>query len=113
MKKDVDQLLQNWNGEKIVHLSDLPKSVNLSDLKSIVTDNSQRKVLYKNLQNIKKEDMPKFVVSGQFGLDTKSDGGVNGRVRMLSFSKHFSRSHEIRDEYGGECPEVWDSEERV
>lgn len=112
VKKDVDQLIQNWDGEKIVHLSDLPKWINLSDFKHIVSDDSQRKLLYKDIQNIPVEDMPKFVVSGQFGLNVEDDGGVKRRVRMLSFNGYFSGHDSIRAEYGGDCPEVWDSDKR-
>lgn len=107
VKKDIDQLLQNWNGQKVVHLSDLPKSVNLSDLKHLVSDDSQRKVLYENIQNVAAEDMPKFVLSGQFGLNTKDDGGVKDRIRMLSFSGYFSGNGSIRKEYGGDLPEIF------
>lgn len=108
VKKDVDQLIQSWNGEPLVHLSDLPKWVNLSDLKNVVSDNSQRKVLWQNIANVMAEDMPKFVISGQFGLNTDDDGGVKGRVRQLSFTGYFSRlGKDIRGEYGGDCPDVW------
>ncbi len=113
VKKDIDQLIQNWTGEEIVHLSDLPKWVNLADLKHVVTDDSQRKLLYKDIQNIPVEDMPKFAISGQYGLDTEGDGGVKGRIRQLAFSGYFGRLiNTIRDEYGGDCPQVWDTPER-
>lgn len=113
VKKDIDQLIQNWNGEKVVHLSDLPKWVNLSSLKNLITDDSQRKLLYKDIQNVKAEDMPKFVGSTQFGIDTISDGGVSGRVRELAFSDYFGRNYRrIKDEYGGQVPDVWDSHGR-
>ncbi len=107
MKKHVDELLQNWNGEKLVHLSDLPKWVNLSDLKSLITDNSQRKLLYHDIQNIDKKDMPKFIVSGQFGLNTEDDGGVRRRVRQLAFSGYFHGDGSIWKEYGGEVPDIF------
>lgn len=112
VKKDIDQLIQNWNGEPLVHLSDLPRWVNLSDLKHVVSDDSQRKLLYKDIMNIAVEDMPKFVMSGQFGLNTEDDGGVRRRVRQLAFSGYFHGDDSIRKEYGGDCPEVWDSPER-
>lgn len=114
VKKDIDQLIQNWNGEKVVHLSDMPKWVNLSSLKNIISDDSQRKLLYKDIQNIPSEDMPKFVASTQYGLDIKSDGGVGGRVRELAFTDYFGRNYNrISDEYGGQCPQVWDSPARI
>lgn len=112
VKKDVDQLIQNWDGQRVVHLSDLPKWVNLSDLKHIVSDDSQRKLLYKDIQNIPVDMMPKFVLSGQFGLNVEDDGGVKRRVRQLSFSGYFSGHDSIRAEYGGDCPEVWDNDDR-
>lgn len=113
VKKDVDQLIQNWNGEKIVHLSDLPEWIRLSNLKNVISDDSQRKLLYKDIINVKSEDMPKFVGSTQWGLDIKSDGGVAGRVRELAFSDYFGRNYNrISDEYGGHCPDIWDGEGR-
>lgn len=113
LKRDVDQLIQNWNGERIVHLSDMSKWTDLGRLKNIITDDSQRKLLYKDITNVSKDDMPKFVLSGQHGLDTESDGGVKRRVRVISFSGYFNRAHGLRDEYGGEVPGVMDSPERM
>lgn len=109
VKKDIDQLIQNWNGERVVHLSDLPRKVELGSLKNVITDDSQRKLLYKDIQNVPREEMPKFVGSTQFGLDIKSDGGVAGRVRELAFTDYFGRNYRrISDEYGGRCPDIWD-----
>lgn len=114
VKKDIDQLLQSWNGEPLVHGSDLPKWATLSVLKNLISDDNQLKKLYENLRNVAVEDMPKFLVSTQFGLDLKGDGGVMGRVRVLAFTDYFDRIvRSIRDEYGGDCPGVWDSEDRV
>lgn len=112
-KKDIDQLLQSWTGQNVIHLSDLPEWVNLSSFKNLISDDSQRKVLYKDIQNIDYEDLPKFVASSQYGLDTKSDGGVSGRVRELAFTDYFGRNYNrISDEYGGQCPEIWDQKGR-
>ncbi len=111
VKKDIDQLLQNWNGELVVHLSDLPKGINLSHLKSLVSDDSQLKKLYQDLLNIPLEDMPKFVVSGQFGINVEDDGGVKRRVRMVPFSGFFHGHDSLRKHYGGELPENWTEED--
>lgn len=114
IKKDIDQLLQSWDGQQAIHLSDFPKWVNLSSLKNIITDDIQNKILYKNILNLLYEDTPKLVGSSQFGIDTKSDGGVGGRVREVAFTDYFGRNYnKISDEYGGQCPDVWDSEERA
>ena len=107
VRKDIDQLLQNWNGELVVHLSDLPKGINLSHLKNLVSDDSQLKKLYKDLLNIALEDMPKFVVSGQFGLNIEDDGGVKRRVRMVPFSGYFHGHDSLRKDYGGDLPDIW------
>jgi len=114
VKKDVDQLLQSWNGEDLVLLDELPMGATLSVLKNLVSDDSTLKKVYENLKNVPVEDMPKFLVSTQHGLDTKSDGGVYGRVRILAFGEYFDRiNRTIRKEYGGDCPEIWDNEERI
>ncbi len=107
VKKDIDQLLQNWDNQEIVHLSDLPKGINLGHLKHLVSDDSQLKKLYKDLMNIPAEEMPKFVVSGQFGLNVEDDGGVKRRLRMVSFNGFLHGHDSIRRVYGGECPEIW------
>ena len=91
----------------------MPKWTDLGRLKNIITDDSQRKLLYKDITNISKDDMPKFVLSGQHGLDTESDGGVKRRARVLSFSGYFNRTHGLRDEYRGEVPDVLDSPGRM
>lgn len=113
LKRDVDQLIQNWDGQRVVHLSDFPEWTNLGRLKNIITDDSQRKLLYKDISNVSKDDMPKFVLSGQHGLDTEGDGGVKRRVRIISFTGYFNRTHGLRDEYGGEWPDLWDDPKRV
>ena len=35
------------------------------------------------------------------------------RVRIISFSGYFNQRHGLRDEYGGEVPDVLDSPERI
>lgn len=107
VKKDIEQLLQNWNGEPIVHLSDLPKGIDLSYLKHLITDDSQLKKLYRDIMNVAAADMPKFVISGQFGLNVEDDGGNKRRVRMLPFSGVFHGHDSLRKAYGGELPDIW------
>ncbi len=107
VKKDIEQLLQSWDGEEIFHLSDFPKGIDLSYLKHLVSDDSQLKKLYKDIMNIASEDMPKFVVSGQFGLNVEDDGGNRRRVRMLPFSSVFQGHDSLRRAYGGELPDIW------
>lgn len=107
VKKDIEQLLQNWNGEQIVHLSDLPKGIDLSYLKHLITDDSQLKKLYRDIMNVAAEDMPKFVVSGQFGLNVEDDGGNKRRIRMVPFSGAFHGHDSLRKAYGGELPDIW------
>ncbi|MEP6645786.1 MAG: bifunctional DNA primase/polymerase [Saprospiraceae bacterium] len=107
VSRDVDQLIQNWNDEEIDFLDEVPKGFDLGKLKHIITEDSQKKVLYKNIYNIAAADMPKFVISGQWVIITKEDGAIARRVRKLAFSGYFNGRHGVRDEYGGIWPGIW------
>lgn len=104
-KKDV--LLQSWNDERILHLNDLPKRFNIATLKALATEGTERKVLYKNIETVSPEDMPKLILSGQFGLNTFDDGGIGRRIEILPFTNYFNKDHTPIMEYGGKIPDVW------
>jgi len=112
-EKESSELFQNWSGQKVVHFSDLPKFCDISKLKGPATDDSQLKRLYKDLINVPDSEMPKIVGSLNWGIDVESDGGIKGRVKILSYSDYFSRKEKtIEDEYGGKCPKIWDKGNR-
>lgn len=102
-----EELLQSWTGEEVVHMNDVPRRFNLSLLKGISTDGMQRKRLWKNLENIPPEKMPKFVMSGQWGQNVFDDGGVKRRMYLVSFTSYFNHKRRVMDEYGGMLPNVW------
>jgi hypothetical protein len=108
IEKGEAEMLQMWNGERIVHFSDVPKNLNLSGLKDVVTDGGSVKKLYKDVFKVEAEDYPNVGLSSQWGVNTQDDPGVRRRVRILTFTSHFNVNHEIRDEFGGSFPYVWD-----
>ncbi|MBK8451688.1 MAG: hypothetical protein IPL42_17410 [Saprospiraceae bacterium] len=101
-------MLQSWNGERIVHFSDVPRSFNLSELKDMITDGGQVKKLYKDIINIAPEDFPNLGLSSQWAINTEDDPGVKRRVRILAFTGYFNVNHEVRDVFCGSFPQVWD-----
>lgn len=104
-KKDL--LLQSWKNEPLLHLNDIPKRFNIATLKALAAEGTERKVLYKNIETVGPEDMPKMILSGQFGLNTFDDGGVGRRVVILPFTNYFNKDHTPIMEYGGKIPDVW------
>ena len=106
-------MLQSWNGEKIVHFSDVPRTFDLSDLKDMITDGGQVKKLYKDLANIDAEDFPNFGLSSQWAINIEHDPGVKRRARILAFTSYFNVNHEVRDEFGGSFPHIWDENDWI
>ncbi len=111
MEKGEAEMLQMWNGERIVHFSDIPKNLNLSKLKDVVTDGGPVKKLYKDVQAIAAEDYPNIGLSGQWGINSDDDPGVKRRVRILTFTDYFNVDKEVRDEFGGSFPDIWSGED--
>lgn len=108
-KKDL--LLQSWSGERILHLNDLPKKVNLGALKALATEGTERKVLWKNITTVDPSEMPKILLSGQFGLNLFDDGGIKRRVEILPFTDYFNVDRTPIDVYGGKLPDVWSEDD--
>lgn len=105
------EILQSWNGERLVHVNDLSKNFDLKRFKALSTEGTERKLLYKNLDTIPPEEMPKFIISTQWGVDLFTDGGVKRRVIPIPFTKYFHQKRTPKDEYGGKIPHVWTNED--
>lgn len=105
------EILQSWNGEKIVHINDVSKDFKLSILKALSSEGTERKRLYKNLETIPTGEMPKLILSTQWGYDLFTDGGVRRRMIPVPFSGYFNPKRTPINEYGGKIPHVWSEED--
>lgn len=105
------EILQSWNGERIVHINDVSKDFKLSILKAFSSEGTERKRLYKNLETIPPEDMPKLIISTQWGYDIFTDGGVKRRMIPIPFSGYFNPKRTPINEYGGKIPHVWSEDD--
>lgn len=105
------EILQSWNGEHIVHINDVSKDFKLSLLKALSSEGTERKRLYKDLETIITEDMPKLIISTQWGYDLFTDGGVKRRMIPIPFSGYFNPKRTPINEYGGKIPHVWSEDD--
>jgi hypothetical protein len=113
IRKGEAEMLQMWNGEKIVHFSDVPRNVNLSGLKDVVTDGGSVKKLYKDVRRLDVNEYPNLGITSQWGINVEDDPGLKRRVRIISFTDYFNINREVRDVFGGNFPEVWDEKDWI
>lgn len=105
------EILQSWNRERILHINDVSKDFKLSILKAFSSEGTERKRLYKDLETIPTEDMPKLIISTQWGYDLFTDGGVKRRMIPIPFSGYFNPKRTPINEYGGKIPHVWSEDD--
>lgn len=105
-------LLQSWNGERIFVLSDPKKDFDFETLKEPSTGNATVKKLFKNEQNYKCADLPKFVVPTNFSFDI-SDGGLRRRIIAVEFTDFFTKCGGVDKHFGKMFPQDWSAEDWV
>jgi hypothetical protein len=108
IEKGEAEMLQMWNGEWIVHFSDVPKNLDISNLKDVITDGGSVKKLYQDVFKVVAEDYPNIGLSSQWGIDPGKDSGSKRRLRKIILSNYFNHDHEVRDEFDGDFPDCWD-----
>jgi hypothetical protein len=113
IKKGESEMLQMWNGERIVHFSDVPRNMNLSKLKDVVTDGGSVKKLYKDVRRLDVNEYPNLGISSQWGINVEDDPGLKRRVRIISFTGYFNAHREVRDEFNGNFPQIWDEDDWI
>jgi len=101
-----EKFLQSWNGERLFCLSDVPKNFDYSFLKEMSTGEGLMKKLFVNEYSVPVEDMPKFLVQTNYGVNIK-DGGVQRRVIMVEFSDFFTKAGGIDVHFGCFFPLGW------
>ena len=103
-----EKFLNSWNGERIFCLSDVPKHFDYSFLKELSTGSGLMKKLFKNEYAIDVQDMPKFIIQTNYGIDIK-DGGVKRRVMIVEFTDFFTKCGGVDVYFGCHFPNGWDS----
>src|SRR5690606_33198217 len=86
-----ERFLQQWDGERVYSLSDVPKRFNYMFLKELITGAGTNKKLWSNIQVIEPEDMPKFAFYTNFSFSI-TDGALARRGRTIEFTDLFTRS---------------------
>ncbi|MGK3946568.1 hypothetical protein ABK046_50445, partial [Streptomyces caeruleatus] len=81
--------------------SDVPKHFDFAFLKEMTTGEGIMKKLFKNEYNVPVEEMPKFIVLTNYGVDIK-DGGVARRVKpgIIEFTDFFTHCGGIDVHFG-------------
>lgn len=111
MEKGDAEMMQMWNGEWIIHYSDVPKNFDISNLKDMITDGGSVKKLYQDIFKVEARDFPNIGLSSQWAIIDGNDPGVKRRVRKLILTNYFNVDHEVRDEFDGDFPDNWSEED--
>lgn len=100
-------LLQAWHFERIISITDVPRSFPYNQVKSKSDGQIQVKRLFKDIFNVPLHDNPKILISTNFSPDL-SDGGLIRRVRIIEFTDFFTKSGGVNTHYGKMFPDGWD-----
>lgn len=111
MKLD-QTFLQAWNGERIMTISDVPKTFDFLFLKEPSTGSGKLKKLYKDEVVIPCELMPKFLVQTNYSYEVK-DGGLARRIKQIEFTNFFTKTGGVDIHFGGMFPQCWASEDWI
>lgn len=103
-------LLQAWHFERIISITDVPRTFPYNQVKSKSDGQIQVKRLFKDIFNVPLHDNPKILISTNFSPDL-SDGGLIRRVRIIEFTDFFTKSGGVNTHYGKMFPDGWDATE--
>jgi hypothetical protein len=102
-----ERFLQQWDGQRIYALADLPKKFDFSFLKNLSSNSGTLKKLFKNEVSIDSRDMPKIVVSTNFSFQN-SDGGLKRRIIPVEFTDYFTKHGGVKEVFGKYFTTDWD-----
>lgn len=108
--KNDSSFLQSWRGQRLLHLSDLPKKYDIEWLKDLIDQGAKVKRLFKDEYDIPVEDAPKICVSSNYSIDT-TDVGIKRRTRQIEFSDFFIKVGGVREFYGKMFCSDWTEED--
>jgi len=101
-----EKLLQSWNYEKLLVISDVPKRFDWSFLKEPSMGHATKKNLFKDEIVIPPDKMCKFLVLTNYSYDNV-DGGLRRRIRPLEFTSFFTHSGGVDGHFGRLFPYDW------
>jgi len=112
IQKVDERFLQAWNGERVLSIDDVPKGFDYTSLKDMSSGSAIIKKLYKDEMVVACEDMCKFIVQSNYGID-KADGGIERRIRQIEFTDFFTKAQGVNTHYGIQFPEGWDENDWI
>lgn len=105
-----EKLLQSWNYEKLMVISDIPKHFNWSFLKEPSMGHATKKNLFRDEIVIPPHKMCKFLVLTNYSYDNV-DGGLKRRIRPIEFTPFFTKSGGVDIHFNKMFPFDWDATE--
>lgn len=106
-----ENFYQQWNGEKLMIISDIPKSWNFTFLKNMTTNSAIQKKLYQNVVRLDSSQLPKLLVLTNYSFEI-ADGGVKRRLMFIEFSDFFTKSGGVDVYFDGKLfPNDWEEED--
>ena len=112
MVKFDNNLLQSWDYQRVLHISDLTKNFDLRFLKDAVNGSISVNKKYINEYKIPISKMPKVCCSTNYSYDD-SDGGVKRRTRGLEFTDFYIRRGGVNKVHGKMFPKDWDENDYI
>lgn len=101
-----EKFLNVWNKERVLALSDVPKSFDFGFLKELTTGSGVLKKLFKDEITVGAEDMPKFIIQTNYSYSV-SDGGLARRIIPIEFTDFFTRCGGVDVHFGCHFPKGW------
>lgn len=105
-----EKFLQSWNGERVLCLSDVPKSFDYAFLKDLSSNDAILKKLFKDERTVAVHNMPKFIIQTNFSYEV-SDGGLRRRIIPIEFTDFFTKVGGIDVHFGCHFPRGWSDED--
>jgi hypothetical protein len=105
-----ERFFQSWNGERLMVLSDVPKSFSFTFLKEAASGSIKWRRLFKNPVDVPVERTPKIVVLTNYSYEV-TDGGVRRRLIALEFSDYFTKKGGVDQVYGKHFPKGWNEDD--
>ena len=105
-----EKFFQVWNGQRILGISDVPKSFDFGFLKEASTGSFTWKRLFKDEVEVKVEDAPKFIIQTNYSFEI-TDGGLKRRIIPIEFTDYFTRAGGIDKHFGCHFPNGWSEQD--
>jgi len=112
IQKVDERFLQAWNGERLLSIDDVPKNFDYTSLKDMSSGSAIIKKLYKDERVVECEDMCKFIIQSNYGVN-KADGGIERRIRQIEFTDYFTQKQGVNTHYGIQFPDGWKEEDWI